>query len=138
MFARFRHSRLVWTIVLSSLLMGLAPVSATVALPRIFGDNMVLQRDMPVPVWGWADKGEEVTVTLGSAIALGQGGRRRPLEGVLPHYQAGGPLEMTVKGASGSGVIFKNVLVGEVWVCSGQSNMEKPIGPHPGQKPCPN
>jgi sialate O-acetylesterase len=121
-------------------LIGLAggvPVSAAVTLPHLFSDNMVIQRDKPVPVWGWADQGEEVAVTLGTesrSTKAGDDGRWKVL---LPPCKAGGPLEMTVKGSSGSTQSVKNVLVGEVWVCSGQSNMEKPIGIHPGQKPCP-
>lgn len=138
MFTRFRRAWLAWTVLLAELLMSAARVSAAVTLPRIFGDNMVIQRDMPVPVWGWADKGEEVTVSLGTQSRSAKAGDDGRWNVLLPYYQAGGPLEMTVKGTSGSSVVFKNVLVGEVWVCSGQSNMEKPIGIHPGQKPCPN
>jgi sialate O-acetylesterase len=113
-------------------------VSTTVTLPHLFSDNMVIQRDMPVPVWGRAEKGEEVTVTLGPesrSVKAGDDGRWKVL---LPSFKAGGPLELIVTGNSGNSRIVKNVLVGEVWVCSGQSNMEKPIGIHPGQKPCPN
>jgi len=113
-------------------------VCTTVTLPHLFSDNMVIQRDMPVPVWGRAGKGEEVTVTLGPESRSARANDDGRWKTVLPPCKAGGPLEMIVKGSSGSTRIVKNVLVGEIWVCSGQSNMEKPIGIHPGQKPCPN
>lgn len=98
------------------------PASADVKLPGIFGDNMVLQRDMKVPIWGWAAPGETVTVRLGDAEAkatAGQDGRWQVRLGPLP---ALGPLELTVRGTNT--VTLKNVLVGDVWICSGQSNME--------------
>jgi len=98
------------------------PASADVKLPGIFGDNMVLQRGMRLPIWGWAAPGETVTVRLGDAEAkttAGQDGRWQVKMGPLP---ALGPLEFTVKGTNT--VTLRNVLVGDVWVCSGQSNME--------------
>ena len=111
---------------------------AAVKLSAMFGDNMVLQQSRPVPIWGWADKGEEVTVTAGGqqhATKAGDDGRWKV---TLTELKAGDPLEMTVKGSSGNSITVKNVLIGEVWVCAGQSNMEKPIGAQPGQQPCLN
>jgi sialate O-acetylesterase len=102
-------------------------LSAAVKLPKIFGDNMVLQRDMPVPVWGWADKGEKVTVSFGGqekTATAGEDGKWMvkldPLKGSKV------PAELKVTGTST--VVFKNVVVGEVWICSGQSNMEFSLG----------
>ncbi|WP_240772824.1 sialate O-acetylesterase [Phragmitibacter flavus] len=96
---------------------------AEVKLPAIFGDHMVLQRDMKLPVWGWAEAGEKVSVQLGDgkvvdAVTDAKGEWRVELHPVA----AGGPFEMTVKGANV--VKVSDILVGEVWVCSGQSNME--------------
>ncbi len=105
-----------------------ATASAAVRLPAVFGDNMVLQRGQPVPVWGWADKGEEVTVAIAGqtlATKAGDDGRWRV---ALAKLDVGQPLEMTVKGSTGNTITLKNILVGEVWVCSGQSNMEMGIG----------
>ena len=102
-------------------------VPAAVKLPAMIGDNMVLQQGRPVPIWGWADKGEEVTVTVGNqkhATKAGDDGRWKV---ALNELKPGDPLEMTVKGSSGNTITVKNVLVGEVWVCSGQSNMEMGI-----------
>lgn len=98
-------------------------VTQALKLPAVFGDNMVLQRGMKAPVWGWATPGDKVTVSI-----AGQKKTTRVDEGgqwtlKLDALKAGGPLEMTITSASGT-VTYKNVLVGEVWVCSGQSNME--------------
>lgn len=94
---------------------------ADVAVSGLFSDHMVLQRDMPLPVWGSARPGEEVAVTLanrkGAAKADAAGRWRVTLES-LP---AGGPLVLTITGRNT--LAIKDVLVGEVWVCSGQSNM---------------
>lgn len=97
------------------------PAIAGVAVSGLFADHMVLQRDIPVPVWGTAAPGEEVTVTLGqhkattTADAAGQWRVR------LDPSPAGGPFEMTIKGQNR--ITVSDVLVGEVWLCSGQSNM---------------
>jgi sialate O-acetylesterase len=83
---------------------------------------MVLQREQPIPVWGWADPGEEVSVRLGGkevSAAAGDDGRWMVR---LPALKAGGPEELTVKGKNT--VRLGDVLIGEVWLCSGQSNME--------------
>src|SRR5207253_674600 len=87
----------------------------------LFSDNMVLQRDIRVPVWGTADEGEQVTVRfqdqeVSTTTAHGKWMVR------LEKLQAGGPFGLTVAGKNR--IEFKNVLVGEVWLCSGQSNME--------------
>jgi sialate O-acetylesterase len=96
---------------------------ADVRLPGIFGDGMVLQRDMAVPVWGWAKAGESVAVRFGgqekSAAADGSGKWMVRLD-AMP--ASGSPREMTVVGENT--VTLKGVLVGEVWLCGGQSNME--------------
>ena len=98
---------------------------AAVKLPSIIGDNMVLQRDRKVPIWGWDDPGSTVTVTLGTAeVSARADGEGRWLAD-LPAMPAGGPHLLTVKGTST--VEIKNVLIGEVWLCSGQSNMEWPV-----------
>ncbi len=93
-------------------------------LPNIFSDNMVLQRNMPIPVFGDAVPGKAVEVSLGSnkvRTIADQAGRWRLN---LPSMSAGGPFTMSVE--SDGTQSFKNVMVGEVWVCSGQSNMEFP------------
>jgi sialate O-acetylesterase len=99
-----------------------APALADVRLPSVFGDHMVLQRELAIPVWGWADAGERVVVELADQRAEATAdadGRWSVKLGPLP---AGGPHEMAVVG--GNQVTLHDVLIGEVWVCSGQSNMQ--------------
>lgn len=101
-------------------------VQADVKLPKIFGDNMVLQQGMAVPVWGTAAANEKVTVTFGDKTAEATADADGKWSLKLPESPASAePKTLTVKG--NNEVTFKNVLVGEVWVCSGQSNMEWPI-----------
>jgi sialate O-acetylesterase len=95
---------------------------ANVALPNLFSDHAVLQRDMPVPVWGWADPGEPVAVVLGEqtkTTTAGQDGKWSVAFDPLP---AGGPHRLVVEGKNR--VQVNDVLIGEVWICSGQSNMQ--------------
>jgi sialate O-acetylesterase len=101
--------------------------AAAVKLPAVFSDNMVLQRGQPAPVWGWADKGEEVTVAVAGQSHAAKAGEDGRWKVVLDKLDIGAPLEMMVKGSSGSSITLKNILVGEVWVCSGQSNMQMAI-----------
>ena len=101
-------------------------VHAEVRLPAIIGDNMVLQQATKVRIWGNATAGERVIVTFqnksSETVADGQG-RWQVFIGPL---KSGGPSELIVKGSNT--LTIKNVLVGEVWLCSGQSNMEWPLG----------
>ncbi len=105
-----------------------AVATAAVKLPAVIGDNMVLQRDQPVPIWGWADKGEEVKVSIAGQTASTKAGDDGRWKVVLNKLSVGQPLEMAIEGSSGSSVTLKNILVGEVWLCSGQSNMEMGVG----------
>ena len=98
-----------------------AAVSADVDVRPPFGDNMVLQRGMPIPVWGRAEPGESVRVQLGAARASTRADANGEWQVKLPAQEAGGPLSLEVQGQSS--VTFDNVLIGDVWVCSGQSNM---------------
>lgn len=97
-------------------------VFANVRLPKIFGDKMVLQRDHAIPVWGWADSREKITVLFNKqskTVVTDKAGKWRI---DLSPEAAGGPFEMVIKGKNT--ITFTDVLVGDVWVCSGQSNME--------------
>jgi sialate O-acetylesterase len=107
----------------SLLLLMLAPAArADVRVPSIIGDNMVLQQGRKVRVWGWAEPGERVTVSFRGGQAHANADARGRWEVFVGPHQAGGPFELTVAGRNT--LTFRNVLVGEVWVCSGQSNME--------------
>ena len=114
-------------LVLAGVLFGLVASShAAVKLHGLFGSNMVLQRDARVPVWGTAEPGEHVTVSLcGQTVSVvaDVSGKWSATLNAMP---AGGPFEMTVAGTVGMARttnILKNVAVGDVWICSGQSNM---------------
>ena len=107
--------------LLCLLLVAQPSAPAGLKLHGLFRDNMVLQCDAPVPVWGTTEPGQSVTVAVGaqkkSAVA-DNGGRWKI---VLDPLKPGGPVEMTV--SSKETLTIKNVLIGEVWLCSGQSNM---------------
>lgn len=98
------------------------PASAEVTLSAMFGDSMVLQRDQPVPVWGWDAPGTEVTVTLGESKVAAKADADGKWLVKLSAMKAGGPHAINVAGTST--VSVKDVLIGDVWLCSGQSNME--------------
>jgi len=98
-------------------------VSATVSVARIFSDNMVLQRDIPVTVWGWAEKGENVSVSFNNSTLKTKADKDGRWQVVLGLLKPGGPYEMRIQGKSDN-ITLKNILVGDVWIGSGQSNME--------------
>jgi sialate O-acetylesterase len=99
--------------------------AADVSLPTLLSDHAVLQRGRPIPVWGRADPGEKVIVTLAGKSASAEAGGDGRWRVVLPALEAGGPFEMTVEGRNR--LVVKDLLVGEVWVCSGQSNMSMTV-----------
>ncbi len=103
-------------------------VNADVKMPAIFSDNMVLQRGKTANIWGWANPGETVTVKgnwnhEAVAVATPESGKWQLR---LPLPPAGGPFQLKING--NNRIVYKNVMVGEVWICSGQSNMEWGIG----------
>ena len=108
--------------VVLAVLMGAATAAADVKLPAVIGDNMVLQQGRQVAIWGTADAGEQVTVSLGEQKETATADSDGKWKVELGPLKQGGPFEMTVAGKNT--VTVHNVLVGEVWVCSGQSNME--------------
>ena len=100
-----------------------ASASADVRLPAHFSDHVVLQRDKPLPVWGWADAGEKVSVALGAktgTATAGADGRWMVRLAAQPLSKE--PLSLTVSGKNT--IEVKDVLLGDVWLCSGQSNMD--------------
>lgn len=115
-----------WWLGLFLLSVGLCGIAqAEVRLPKIFGTHMVLQQQLPIKVWGWADPGERVEVSLAGqrrATTADAAGRWMVVLEALP---AGGPHELVVAGSNQ--IKLEDVLIGEVWVGSGQSNMQWPI-----------
>ncbi len=110
-----------------ALLLVATPCLADVHLPKILGSNMVLQRETDVTLWGWADAGEEVAV---ACSWLDRISRVKPdAKGLwqvdIPTGKAGGPHTVTV--SAGNRITLDNILFGEVWIGSGQSNMEMPL-----------
>jgi sialate O-acetylesterase len=97
-------------------------VQADVKLPAIFGSHMVLQRDQKDRVWGWAEPGEEVTVKIAEQTHATKAGSDGSWQVMLDPMPAGGPHTLAIEGKNS--VKFDDVLVGEVWICSGQSNMQ--------------
>ena len=97
-----------------------------VRLPGVFSSHMVLQREKPLVIWGWAQPRETVTIKLANESRQAQANDRGEWKVTLPAMQAGGPYGITVSGSST--LAFEDVMVGEVWLASGQSNMEMGIG----------
>lgn len=97
-------------------------LSAKVRLPRLVSDRMVLQRDTELDIWGWADPGEKVTVRFQGRHYDTETGADGCWHVLLPPQQAGGPFVLEV-----NEIVIRDVLVGDVWLCSGQSNQETPI-----------
>ena len=106
-------------VFLITALLSVSFLEAKVTMPQLFQSGMVLQRGKAIPIWGTADAGETVTVTFNKkqyATVADEQGRWRV---DLPKMKAGGPYELTVNGLQ-----FTDVLIGDVWLCSGQSNID--------------
>lgn len=97
-------------------------VNANVRMPLIFADGMVLQRNKPIPVWGWADANEKIEVHFKQQTKTITADATGKWMVKLEAENAGGPFVLSIKGKNQ--IVLKDVLVGEVWICSGQSNME--------------
>jgi sialate O-acetylesterase len=128
-----RASRLVVAVLAFAGWVGVGALARADVKPHaLFSDNMVLQQDIQVPIWGTADEGENVTVRFqGQEVSTPTANGKWMVR--LDKLRAGGPFELTISGKNK--IEFKNVLVGEVWICSGQSNMEWPItlSAHPNE-----
>lgn len=100
-------------------------VNAEVTVAAIFRDHMVLQRDMKVPVWGWGEPGEPVVVEFMNVVNKAQVDASGRWQVSLGPFPAGGPYEMKITGKTAR--VIKNILMGEVWICTGQSNIQWPV-----------
>ncbi len=121
----FRRFRVVAYVVPALAVLSIARVAFADVKPHgLFGDGMVLQRDTAVPVWGTADEGEEVRVSFNGQQVSTKATDRKWMVKLQP-MKAGGPFSMTISGRNQ--LELRDVLVGEVWVCSGQSNMVQPV-----------
>lgn len=88
----------------------------------VFGNHMVLQRNNPIPVWGESNRNEQIHLELNNIKTVAQTGYDGKWQATFPPMKAGGPYQLTIKSSSGN-IVFKDVMIGEVWLCSGQSNM---------------
>jgi len=100
------------------------PVFAQLRLPKVLGSNMVLQRNQPVPVWGWVNPGKAVKVTFGGQVKAAVADSSGYFKVVLNPLKASAVPQVMFITSDTSIVKLNNILVGEVWLCSGQSNME--------------
>ncbi|HEY4936988.1 MAG TPA: sialate O-acetylesterase, partial [Puia sp.] len=103
-------------------------VNADIRLPRIIRDSMVLQRNTAIRVWGWASKAEKISVKLNGKTHLAITGDDGKWLMQLPPMQAGGPYTMEITG--GNKIVLHDILIGDVWICAGQSNMEHQMKLH--------
>ena len=104
------------------------PVFAQVKLPQLISDGIVLQRDAKVPVWGWASPGEKITVTFKNKDYKTTTSSDGSWSVTLPKMKAGGPFTMTVKGTNT--LTVNDILIGDVWLATGQSNMVHQLDIH--------
>lgn len=109
-------------LLLISLLASVNAEAGSVRLPKLFGDCMVLQRDVELEIWGWADPGTIVTVRFNGSYHEAVTDESGRWTTALPPQKAGGPYLMEI-----NETVIRDVLVGDVWLCSGQSNQETPI-----------
>ncbi len=123
------HMKIVTPLLLTALAL---PAAAELKLSKLFSDHMVIQRDLPIRIWGWDHAGQTVTASFAgssaSTTATGENGR---WELTLPARPASAePATLTISGSSETSV--NDILVGEVWLCSGQSNMRFPMAKSTG------
>lgn len=124
----YRWSQAFAVVLLTSSLM-LKRAAAELKLPTIVGDNMVLQRDQDLNIWGWDDAGQEVSVSFAGQSVKGKADDKGRWQVVLKPMQANAKgQEMVIAGSGGNKISLKNILIGEVWLCSGQSNMSFAVG----------
>ncbi len=109
-------------LVILLILGGVHPLFANVRLPKLISDRMVLQRDVELKIWGWADAGERVTVRFQGNYYDTEPNAEGKWFVTLPPQKAGGPFVMEV-----NEIVIRDILIGDVWLCSGQSNQETPI-----------
>jgi sialate O-acetylesterase len=109
-----------------SILIAFCTIASTAAfsqvkLPRLIRDSMILQREVPVKLWGWAAKNEKVSIRFNGRHATAKAGANGKWMITLPPMKAGGPYTMNITGSNT--ITLKEILIGDVWLCSGQSNM---------------
>ena len=99
--------------------------TSQVRLPAPIGDSMVLQRDQPLKIWGWASPGEKLEIDFGGKKYKAVTSDNKKWELTLPAMKAGGPYTMHITGSNS--IQLRDIMIGDVWICGGQSNMEVPM-----------
>jgi len=104
----------------------LSAIQAQIRLPKVLGNNMVLQANKPITIWGWSSPQKTLSIQFGTQQSVAQadekGFWKTTLQAENPSFE---PRELIISGDST--IVLNNILVGEVWLCSGQSNMEYPM-----------
>lgn len=113
------------TTLLLFILIYILPTTAQIRLPHLVNDGMVLQRDEPIHIWGWSTPGETISIEFRDSLYQTIASEKGQWKIQLAEQKAGGPFKMELKGKNK--IILNNILVGDVWLCSGQSNMELPM-----------
>ena len=121
--------KIIRLLPLAAVLVALS-ASAEVKLPNMLSSHMVLQRNQPIHLWGWADPGEQVKATMNAASATATADKLGKWSLYLPPQKAGGPFQVTISATNQ--ITLDDVLIGDVWFASGQSNMEFPLLGFPG------
>lgn len=111
-----------WLIIAVLFFLNSFALQAKVRLPALISNGMVLQRNQPLVIWGWADSKEEISLAFNGRNYHAVTGNDRKWKITLPAQKAGGPFQMTISGENQ--ILLTDILIGEVWLCSGQSNME--------------
>lgn len=118
----------VTSVTLVLTLICITSVQSQLTLPGLIRDSMVLQRDTKLRIWGWAAKGEAIKIRFNGKAAQATTGKDGKWVAFLPPMKAGGPYTMTISGKNQ--VTLKEILIGDVWFCSGQSNMVHQMALH--------
>jgi len=116
----------VYTVILSFII--LQAVNSQVKLPRLVRDSMILQRDAKINIWGWAAKNEKINIKFNGKSYKATTGNDGKWLIQLPPMKAGGPYTMDIAGTNK--ISLKEILIGDVWICSGQSNMVHQMNIH--------
>ena len=129
MLRKYSYLRSIKRLLLLALL--IAPLThgfSQVRLPKIITNGMVLQRDVKLNIWGWASPGEKVTVAFNNKRYKATTSAEGKWQVELPAMKAGGPYRMTISGKNT--ITLEDILLGDVWFCSGQSNMVHQLNIH--------
>ena len=120
--------RFCWPLLLMTLSLSAGACYADIALPKIFSDHMVLQRERSMRIWGTAEPKQELMIKLSDQKVAAVANAKGDWSAVINTGPAGGPYELEIKAVDESTkVVFSNVLIGEVWICGGESNMQMKV-----------